>query len=54
MKVTEPTKPMEFQQGKTYTAIFHTSKGAITCELYPKKAPLSVTNFINLVNATCQ
>ncbi len=51
MKVTEPKKPMEFVKGKTYKAIFHTSKGDITCELYPKKAPLSVTNFINLVNS---
>lgn len=51
MKVNEPKKAMEFQTGKTYKAIFHTSKGDITCELYPQKAPLSVTNFINLVNA---
>jgi peptidyl-prolyl cis-trans isomerase B (cyclophilin B) len=29
-------------------AIIHTSKGDITVELYPKEAPLSVTNFVQL------
>jgi peptidyl-prolyl cis-trans isomerase B (cyclophilin B) len=29
-------------------AVIHTSKGAITVELYPKEAPLSVTNFVQL------
>lgn len=48
MKFTEPKTSMQFEEGKTYTAIIHTSKGDITCELYPLKAPLSVTNFINL------
>lgn len=48
MKFTEPTKAMEFEKGKTYTAVIYTTKGQITCELFPDKAPLSVTNFINL------
>lgn len=48
MTVSEPKKPMEFAEGKTYKAILHTSKGKIVCELYPHRAPLSVTNFINL------
>lgn len=48
MTVSEPKKPMEFAEGKTYKATFHTSKGKVVCELYPKRAPLSVTNFINL------
>lgn len=39
---------MNFDEKKTYSAVIHTSKGEITCELYPKKAPLSVTNFIQL------
>lgn len=48
MKPSEPKKPMQFVEGKTYKAVIHTSKGKIVCELYPNKAPLSVTNFINL------
>ncbi|OGP07316.1 MAG: hypothetical protein A2048_07235 [Deltaproteobacteria bacterium GWA2_45_12] len=39
---------MKFEAGKKYTAILHTSKGDITCELYPDKAPVSVTNFVQL------
>jgi len=45
---TEPTKPMTFETGKTYEAIIHTTKGDIICQLYPEKAPLSVTNFVQL------
>lgn len=48
MQFSEPTKPMHFEKGKTYQAIIHTSKGDITCELNAEKAPLSVTNFIQL------
>ncbi len=48
MQFTEPKKPMAFETEKTYTAIIHTSKGDITCELNSKEAPLSVTNFIQL------
>lgn len=48
MKFSEPTKAMTFEKGKTYKAIIYTTKGQITCELFPDKAPLSVTNFINL------
>ena len=48
MKFNEPTKVMEFEQAKTYTAIIHTSRGDIVCELNGKQAPLSVTNFIQL------
>jgi len=48
MKFSEPEKPMEFEKGKTYIAVIHTNKGTITCKLFPDKAPLSVTNFINL------
>jgi len=46
-KFTEPkTAPDSI---KTVTkAIIHTSKGNITVELYPKEAPLSVTNFVQL------
>lgn len=48
MKPSEPKKPMQFTEGKTYKAVIHTSKGKIICELYPDKAPMSVTNFIVL------
>jgi cyclophilin family peptidyl-prolyl cis-trans isomerase len=49
MAFTEPTKSIEFESGKSYLALIHTSKGDITCQLYPDKAPLSVTNFVQLV-----
>lgn len=48
MTFAEPSKPIEFQEGKTYLARIHTSKGDITCTLDTKSAPLSVTNFIQL------
>lgn len=48
MQFAEPTKAKVFEKGKTYQAVIHTSKGDIVCDLYPDKAPLSVTNFIQL------
>lgn len=48
MAFVEPKEAMKFEPGKTYQAVIQTSKGAITCELYPDQAPLSVTNFIAL------
>jgi peptidyl-prolyl cis-trans isomerase B (cyclophilin B) len=48
MKFTEPKSAISFEKGKTYQAVIHTSKGDITCDLFPEKAPLSVTNFIQL------
>jgi len=48
MKPQEPKTPMSFETGKKYIAIIHTSKGDVKCELFPEKAPLSVTNFIQL------
>ncbi len=36
---------------KTY-AVFKTSMGDITCELYPDKAPITVRNFIGLATGT--
>lgn len=47
MKFTEPKQP-NIEKGKKYEAIIHTSKGDITVELYPEKAPISVTNFVQL------
>lgn len=51
MPPSEPKTAMDFEAGKTYEAIIHTNKGDITCELYPQKAPLSATNFIQLAKS---
>ncbi len=48
MKFTEPSQPIAFEQEKTYEAIIHTTKGDIVCQLNTQKAPLSVTNFVQL------
>ena len=48
MTFSEPSVPMKFEAGKKYSAVIHTSKGDITCELNTEKTPLSSTNFINL------
>lgn len=45
---TEPKEPMSFEAGKKYTAVISTTKGDITVELDTVKAPLSVTNFVQL------
>lgn len=37
--------------GKLY-AVFETSKGSITCVLYPKQAPLTVKNFVGLAKGS--
>lgn len=42
-KWVEPSKS-DVDPTKKYTAIIKTSKGEIICELFPKEAPLSVTN----------
>ena len=34
------------------TAIFHTTAGDLTCELFPKQAPKTVANFIGLATGT--
>lgn len=48
MNFSEPVKAIEFVKSKTYRAVIHTTKGKIVCVLNPDKAPLSVTNFIQL------
>lgn len=48
--VTEP-KASTVDAAKKYTAVIKTSKGDIVLELYPKVAPLSVTNFKQLADA---
>lgn len=44
---TEPKTPIANVEKMT-KAILHTAKGNITVELYPKEAPLSVSNFAQL------
>lgn len=39
---------MSIDPGKTYTATFDTSRGKITCELFAKDAPKTVSNFVFL------
>ena len=39
------------EAAKNPVAVIHTSKGAITLELYPDKAPVTVANFIDYANA---
>ena len=47
-KFVEPLKSMSFEHGKVYKALIKTTKGDILCQLNYEKAPLSVTNFIQL------
>ena len=51
IKCVEPAQAMTFEAGKTYIAVIHTNKGDFTCELNYQKAPMSVTNFVQLVQA---
>jgi peptidyl-prolyl cis-trans isomerase B (cyclophilin B) len=48
-KVTEPTAPKTFPEGKKVVVVMVTSKGTIEAELFAREAPLSVTNFVQLV-----
>ena len=48
MKFTEPTQSLSFEKDKSYYATIYTEKGKIKCQLFPEKAPFSVTNFIQL------
>lgn len=49
-KPAEPKAPMA-DVLKHAKAVIRTSKGDITVELYPKEAPLSVTNFVQLAKS---
>lgn len=48
--VTEPNAST-VDAAKKYTAVIKTAKGDIVVELYPREAPLSVTNFKQLADA---
>ena len=41
---------MSIDQNKKYTALIKTSMGDMTAELYPKDAPNTVKNFVDLAN----
>lgn len=48
MTFQESKSAMAFEAGKTYVATIKTPKGDIVCELDTQKAPISVTNFVQL------
>ena len=39
---------MTIDPAKSYTATFETSRGKVTCDLFPKEAPKTVNNFVFL------
>src|ERR1051326_7394426 len=47
-KAAQPAAPAETAP----TAIFHTTAGDLTCELFPSNAPKTVKNFIGLATGT--
>ncbi len=42
--------PMSIDPTHTYTVTMETTKGTITIELYPQQAPVTVNNFVFLIN----
>jgi peptidyl-prolyl cis-trans isomerase B (cyclophilin B) len=48
MSFSEPKLALAFETSTRYIAHIKTSKGMIVCELFPEKAPISVTNFVTL------
>lgn len=49
-KKFEEPKAANVDPEKKYTAVIKTAKGDVVCELFPKEAPLSVTNFKQLAD----
>lgn len=47
-KKFEEPKAANVDPAKKYTAVIKTAKGEVICELFPKEAPISVTNFKQL------
>ena len=45
-------KEAGFDPAQPLAAVFHTSKGAIRCQLFPDKAPKTVANFVGLAEGT--
>jgi peptidyl-prolyl cis-trans isomerase A (cyclophilin A) len=48
----EATKGLKGPKDGVLTAKIETTMGAFTCELYDKKAPVTVANFVGLANGT--
>jgi hypothetical protein len=46
------TAPQAAPAKKSPTAVFHTTAGDLTCELFPSNAPKTVKNFIGLATGT--
>lgn len=51
-RATMPEKGEKAKMPEKIHAVFETSKGNITCVLYPKQAPKTVENFIGLAKGT--
>lgn len=50
-KFSEPKASFPFEKDKSYYAVMHTVKGKVTYLLCPERAPITVTNFIQLAEA---
>lgn len=48
-EISPPSEEHPFEKDKSYFSVLYTSKGKIVCRLCPEKAPLTVTNFLHLV-----
>jgi len=51
-QAAQPTTPSPAATPQTLRAVFETTDGNITCELFPDKAPVTVDNFVGLAKGT--
>ncbi|MGZ4788424.1 MAG: peptidylprolyl isomerase [Terriglobales bacterium] len=51
-QAAQPTTPSSAPVPQTLRAVFETTDGNITCELFSDKAPITVNNFIGLATGT--
>ncbi len=51
-QAAQPTTPAPAATPQTLRAVFETTDGNITCELFPDKAPVTVDNFVQLAKGT--
>jgi peptidyl-prolyl cis-trans isomerase A (cyclophilin A) len=52
LRQTSALRSLGIQEGGRLSARLQTSKGAITCELFPDKAPNTVVNFVELAEGS--